>query len=265
MVDILTGDHAGFAHRPVASPRRQEERRSEAAERPAGAARGAGGPRGATQGEFGAPTAGAPGSRGATGRPHGGARTSRSISTHDRRVFWFPGGGPANAPCVRHIVLPLIAQLRRRAFDAWNAPCIAAWDRPSPSCRRKGRSLSLAALIERPRCVGVLEPVEHVDRLLIAVGLGEFGIKQNAAVSLLALARLGVPDLTWNASCAVALVEGAIRPCAASATSGSAARAACGCAAGTACSARGCAAGASSRPHTRLRGERQAEDENSTQ
>ena len=36
---------------------------------------------------------------------------------------------------------------------------------------------------------------------------------------------LGVPDLTWNASCAVALVEGAIRPCAASATSGSAARA----------------------------------------
>ena len=50
---------------------------------------------------------------------------------------------------------------------------------------------SIAALIERPRRVGVLERVEHVDRLLIAVGLGEpegifgeFGIKQNAAVSL---------------------------------------------------------------------------------
>jgi hypothetical protein len=68
---------------------------------------------------------------------------------------------------------------------------IAGYCIASPSCRRKGRSLSLAALIERPRCVGVLERVEHVDRLLIAVGLGEpegifgeFGIKQNAAVSL---------------------------------------------------------------------------------
>ena len=59
----------------------------------------------------------------------------------------------------------------------------------------------VAAIVERARRVRVVQQVEHVDRFLISVGLGErvgvfgeFGIRQDAAAPDEALLMLRVPD-----------------------------------------------------------------------
>src|SRR3984957_3576614 len=64
----------------------------------------------------------------------------------------------------------------------------------------------VAAVVERAWRVGVVEQIEHVERLLEAVGLserigvfGELGVGKHAAVPPQALVLLPVPDLAWIA------------------------------------------------------------------
>lgn len=99
-------------------------------------------------------------------------------------------------------------------------------------------TLRITATIERARGVRVLQCVEDVESLLVALRLrerigifGEFGVRENAAVSLKALVLLPVPDLSRGARCKVLLLNIRVTPdssASASSRSGRAARASTG-------------------------------------
>src|SRR3984957_11055949 len=77
----------------------------------------------------------------------------------------------------------------------------------------------IPAIIERARGVRVFQCVEDVESLLVALRLrerigifGEFGVTENAAVSLNALVLLPVPDLSRGARCKVLLLNIRVTP-----------------------------------------------------
>ena len=87
----------------------------------------------------------------------------------------------------------------------------------------------------RARGVRVFQCVEDVESLLVALRLrerigivGEFGVTENAAVSLKALVLLPVPDLSRGARCKVLLLNIRVTPDSSASASSPAARAATG-------------------------------------
>src|SRR5271166_3926086 len=105
----------------------------------------------------------------------------------------------------------VLAHLRVGRVESDRLQVVAdSFVRPSKLARR------ITAVVERARRIGVVERVEHVERFLVSLGLGErigvfgeFGIGQNAGVFLQTLVPFRTPDLARSACGEVRRGEGA--------------------------------------------------------